>query len=148
VIHRDVKPENLFLVQAADGSEAVKLIDFGYAWMPTDADERAFAFPRRGIGTPGYIAPEQRRGEPPTPGADVFALGVVLYEMLGASIHPSGVHRPEGLPGLSTELTSTLERCLAVELSHRMSCMADLAHALRGTPEFEGASPKLKAGKL
>src|SRR5262249_13955093 len=61
IVHRDIKPENIFLVHAADGREVVKLLDFGFARMPGDQDER----PKGGgaptavvVGTPEYMAPE------------------------------------------------------------------------------------------
>ena len=78
VIHRDVKPENLFLVHAPDGREQVKVVDFGFSRLPDDTEE---ASPRV-VGTPEYMPPEQSRGAPADPRADVYSLGIVLYEML------------------------------------------------------------------
>lgn len=73
MIHGDLKPENIFLVHAPDGSEALKLLDFSAAQ-------------RR--GTPGYQAPEIVRGAPPSRAGDLFAFGVVLYEMLLGCLPP------------------------------------------------------------
>jgi serine/threonine-protein kinase len=70
VFHRDLKPENVFLCD--DG--AVKILDFGLA--------HAFGTPRLDGGTPGYMAPEQVAGAPEDERTDVFALGVMLFEML------------------------------------------------------------------
>jgi serine/threonine-protein kinase len=78
VVHRDVKPENLFLVHAPDGREQVKVLDFGFSHLPGDAAEAD----GRVVGTPEYMAPEQSRGAPADPRADIYSLGVVLYEML------------------------------------------------------------------
>ena len=66
VVHLDVKPENVFLVHAADGRELVKLLDFGLASLP---DDDASIAPRvdAACSTPGYMAPEQTRGVRPTP---------------------------------------------------------------------------------
>src|SRR6185437_12955536 len=65
IVHRDVKPENIFLVHAADGREAVKLLDFGFAWMPEDdghasatADSPGSPPAAVAVGTPEYMAPE------------------------------------------------------------------------------------------
>jgi serine/threonine protein kinase len=82
IIHRDIKPSNLFL---RDGQvEQVTLLDFGVARQK----ERGLALTRTGalIGTPGYMAPEQAKGERDiTPSADIFSLGCVIYECLTGS---------------------------------------------------------------
>ncbi|MFT3768972.1 MAG: protein kinase [Minicystis sp.] len=85
VIHRDVKPENIFLVHAADGREAVKILDFGLAFLPGDDVTAA-----RVVGTPEYMAPEQAQGAPARPTADVYSLGVVLYEMIAGRVPFTG----------------------------------------------------------
>ncbi len=74
VIHRDLKPLNVFL--CADGP--VKVLDFGLA--------HALGHPRPAGGTPAYMAPEQRSGAPEDERADVFALGVILFEMLSGDL--------------------------------------------------------------
>lgn len=71
VIHRDIKPDNVLL--ASDGR--VVLADFGVASLTAD-EQGAFS------GTLEYMAPEQARGEPPSPATDVYAVGLVLYEMI------------------------------------------------------------------
>jgi len=79
VIHRDVKPGNVFLVRRRDGSDLVKLLDFGIARF-----ERELRVTTRGtlLGTPEYIAPEQAHTGEVSPRTDLYALGCVLYEML------------------------------------------------------------------
>jgi len=79
VIHRDVKPGNVFLVRRRDGSDLVKLLDFGIARF-----ERDLRMTTRGtlLGTPEYIAPEQAHNGEVSPRTDLYALGCVLYEML------------------------------------------------------------------
>ena len=81
IVHRDVKPANILL--GRDG--VVKLADFGIA-KRFDDDLGDITLAGNVIGTPKYLAPEQIGGEPATPSSDVYALGVVLYEMLAG--HP------------------------------------------------------------
>lgn len=79
VIHRDLKPENILLLQAPDLLDQVKLTDFGIAKI---LDAPALTFSEQMFGTPGYIAPEYLDGKSPDGRADLYALGVVIYEML------------------------------------------------------------------
>ncbi len=85
ITHRDLKPANLMFRRPADSAGVeVMLGDFGIAHLP-DASAAASSGgnePRAAVGTLGYMAPEQRRGEPATPASDLYALGVVLFEML------------------------------------------------------------------
>ena len=76
VIHRDIKPENIFLHAPRHGEPQVKLIDFGVIAVADRAHDGAF------VGTWKYAAPEQIRGERATPATDIYAVGLVLYEML------------------------------------------------------------------
>jgi serine/threonine-protein kinase len=74
IIHRDIKPENLHI----DLTGRVKLMDFGIA----KSDGVALTRPGMTLGTPFYMAPEQVLGRPLTPHADIYAFGVVMYEMM------------------------------------------------------------------
>src|SRR6476619_1112767 len=87
IIHRDLKPSNILVTQSADAPAMVKVLDFGVAKLaPHTLDEDDPAITLRGagalIGTPRYMAPEQYNGNGLTPAADVYSLGVILYEML------------------------------------------------------------------
>ena len=79
VVHRDVKPGNVFLTTAGE----VKVLDFGIAWCAHDAALTTGEL----LGTAAYLAPERVLGHRATPAADIYALGVVLYELLAG-------HRP------------------------------------------------------
>ncbi|MFO0653070.1 MAG: serine/threonine-protein kinase [Polyangiales bacterium] len=86
IVHRDLKPANVMVCERADGTDLVKLVDFGIARDLRATGERTMA----GIvvGTPAYMAPEQARGEPGVDArADVFAVGVMTYELLSGR-HP------------------------------------------------------------
>lgn len=88
IVHRDVKPSNLFLEREHDGASRVKLLDFGVAALrqPLAPDESSITFSEAFIGTPRYMAPEQVRSSKSVDArADVWALAVTLYELLTGS---------------------------------------------------------------
>jgi hypothetical protein len=90
VIHRDVKPSNIICPDDEEGLPTAKLTDFGIARM---ADHDVLTRTGDIIGTLAYMAPEQARGERATGAADVYALGVVLYEAL-AGVNPVRAGNP------------------------------------------------------
>jgi serine/threonine-protein kinase len=77
VVHRDLKPANVFLSNATGGGPLVKLMDFGIARL------KDVSITQTGmtLGTPGYMAPEQVRGEPVLKSVDIYAFGIVLWEL-------------------------------------------------------------------
>jgi serine/threonine protein kinase len=79
IIHRDLKPNNVMLETGSSGPH-VSIMDFGLA-RPQEAENTLFG---SGViaGTPGYMAPEMLRGERPTQATDLFALGIVLHQVL------------------------------------------------------------------
>ena len=84
VIHCDVKPGNLFVVRKPDGAKSMKLIDFGVSRVAGDAQESTIS------GTPEYMAPEQIAAGAIDPPADIYALGVTLYECLTGRVPFTG----------------------------------------------------------
>ncbi|HEV2859674.1 MAG TPA: serine/threonine-protein kinase [Pyrinomonadaceae bacterium] len=86
IIHRDLKPGNIFVVQRPNAPHIVKVLDFGIAKLaPTEGDGvplNTLTGTGVMIGTPRYMSPEQCDGAQLTPAADVYSLGVILYEML------------------------------------------------------------------
>jgi serine/threonine-protein kinase len=86
IIHRDLKPDNVFLVRQSRG-EMVKLLDFGISRASGLESEFRLTTTGLVLGTPYYMSPEQARGESEiTPAADLYAFGVILYEMLIADV--------------------------------------------------------------
>jgi serine/threonine-protein kinase len=83
VIHRDLKPENVFLTRDANGQELVKILDFGIARSTQDARLTGAG---EVFGTPQYMAPERITSIDAGPSADLYALGVILYEMLAGQL--------------------------------------------------------------
>ncbi len=86
VVHRDLKPENIMLVERDGQSDVVKILDFGIAKVtePQSGSPGGEALTQAGVifGTPEYLSPEQALGEAVDPRADIYAAGVILYEML------------------------------------------------------------------
>ncbi|MCC7035375.1 MAG: serine/threonine protein kinase [Acidobacteria bacterium] len=82
ITHRDLKPANIVLHRYETGERVYKVIDFGLAVMKAASDATRLTDPNLFIGTMAYAAPEQIRGEPITAAADIYALGVIVYEML------------------------------------------------------------------
>jgi serine/threonine-protein kinase len=83
VIHRDLKPSNLFVCFTAMGERYLKLLDFGLAKKAVNLDGSSAQTSRATVtGTPNYMAPEQARGEDISPRTDIYALGVMAFELL------------------------------------------------------------------
>ncbi len=84
VIHRDIKPGNIFILRGPGGEDRVKVLDFGIAKQGASGMSDTAKLTQQGgtVGTPVYMSPEQCRGEDLTPTSDLYSLGVVLYELL------------------------------------------------------------------
>ncbi|MGO8993700.1 MAG: serine/threonine-protein kinase, partial [Polyangiaceae bacterium] len=148
IVHRDVKPSNIFLARDADGNERLKLLDFGVAafQQPLARGESSITLTDAIIGTPRYMAPEQVRASKEVDArADVWALGVTLYELLAGSPPFAGQtvlavlnqieqQEPPLLsarqPRVTTELAAVVHRCLAKDPALRPADARALAEAL------------------
>jgi serine/threonine-protein kinase len=148
IVHRDIKPSNLFLAKRLDGSDILKVLDFGISKAPR------FAQPIEGsstesealLGSPGYMSPEQVRSAKNVDArTDVWAVGVVLYRLLtgkqpfvgetiGAMLAAIIEHHPPSIRELRPELPEGLEavvaRCLSKDPGQRYANVAELGLAL------------------
>jgi serine/threonine-protein kinase len=82
IVHRDLKPENIILEPLRTGGDFVKVVDFGLAKMREGTRETNITNPGIICGTPDYMAPEQGRGAPIDPRTDIYAMGVILFQLL------------------------------------------------------------------
>jgi len=82
IIHRDLKPENVILEPVRTGGDFVKVVDFGLAKMRAEASSPSITSPGIVCGTPEYMSPEQGRGDPLDARSDLYAVGVIFYQLL------------------------------------------------------------------
>ena len=87
IVHRDLKPDNIFIAKTDEADEFVKVLDFGIARAKSVQDVETLTRTGTVAGTPAYVAPEALLGEDVSPAADVYALGLVLFEMF-SGYHP------------------------------------------------------------
>ncbi|MHC4695257.1 MAG: protein kinase domain-containing protein [Planctomycetota bacterium] len=163
IIHRDVKPRNIFL-SGEPGAERVKLLDFGVARLESNGAERvqdstatqtAETAPGVIIGTVAYMSPEQVRGQTADPRSDIFAFGCMLHEMLtgirpfarptfaetvAAILRDAPPSLSESEVDLPGELDRVITHCLEKEAPQRFQSMRDVAFALRRITEDAQAS--------
>jgi eukaryotic-like serine/threonine-protein kinase len=140
VVHRDLKPENI-IVGTAD---RIKLIDFGIA-SQTRARRLTFGKFSQAMGTPDYISPEQLKGKRGDGRTDIYALGVILYEMLTgkapfagknlfAVMHARLVSDPvpprEINPAISLQLQAVVRRAMERHPKNRYACAKDFSNDL------------------
>ncbi len=165
VVHRDLKPDNIMLQVNAAGEESLKLVDFGIAKLVEDGGPQLTAV---GLvfGTPSYLSPEQAQGQPVTHSADLYAMGVILFQMLtgqlpfkaASTMELLAMHIQEPPPRVrdrAPEVPETIEqlvlRCLGKKPGDRpadaLEIRAVLSEAL-GAPVAAPAGETTPAGEL
>jgi serine/threonine-protein kinase len=154
IVHRDMKPENIFLLSRDTGEDFVKIVDFGIAKMsevdaiggPSPSGRR---LTKTGMifGTPEYMSPEHAAGKELDHRVDIYALGIILYELLTGRVPFMGdtfmgiltAHMFEPLPPLAAvhpgcsappELERLIARAVAKSADDRQQSMDELAHEL------------------
>jgi hypothetical protein len=140
LVHRDIKPPNLFVVRRPDGGPLVKVLDFGIAKAATAAEAK-LTHTTSTMGSPGYMSPEQIRSTRDVDlRTDIWALGVTLYQLLSGRVPFGGTQLAEIAvavmtappPPLETDpkLAAVVMRCLEKEPDRRYANVAELAVAL------------------
>jgi eukaryotic-like serine/threonine-protein kinase len=156
IVHRDLKPSNLFLASRRDGSEVIKVLDFGISkWTrPEHPGASSITGASAVLGSAWYMSPEQLRDSKRVDArTDIWSLGVVLFELVAGSPPFDGdsaaavgariaASEPRALrelvPDAPPALSSVILRCLAKDPAHRFPDVAALARALAplaGAPE-------------
>jgi len=156
VVHRDLKPDNVFLVARRGRTHFVKLVDFGIAKLRGATGGRT----QSGVivGTPEYMAPEQCDDGPIDPRTDVYALGAMAFELFTGRLPFAGSvtqlllaqlrtppPRPSSLAPVPPALEAAILRAMEKEPGRRFQDMAAFARALRESAEERAASPAAPA---
>ena len=156
VVHRDFKSHNVMLVKTARAKDETRVVvtDFGLAWRSALDESTALSLDMSAeteiVGTPAYMAPEQVEGGSVTPATDVYALGVVIYEMVTGvwpfdgetplKIAIKRLHEPPPsprvhAPDMDPLWEKTILRCLARRPEERFANAAEVVSALEGGTE-------------
>ncbi len=147
IVHRDLKPENLFVTRRRDGAAWIKVLDFGISKVLPGLESRqsgARVTTRESMGSPTYMSPEQMRCTRDVDGrADIWSIGVILYELLtgrqpftGRSIAEVCIQvtqdpmPPLGRRDLPEGLAAVVAKCLAKQPDDRYRAVSDLVRAL------------------
>jgi len=159
IVHRDIKPSNIIVTQSVDGSESVKIVDFGIAKIEIQGEAHATLTETGEVfGSPAYMSPEQCLGQPTDARSDIYSLGCVLYEcVMGKAPFPensaletlmSHIQKPVtfdheiAIGGLKSVITG----CLAKRASDRYQSVAELKSDLErvqsGIPPQRKPKPK------
>jgi serine/threonine-protein kinase len=159
IVHRDLKPDNIYLIERAGQADWVKLLDFGVAKL-MDSDGNSLGQTKTGaiIGTPLYMSPEQVGGKPVDYRTDIYAFGVILYEMASGR-KPFGAknvgelvikHLTEPPPDLLSlkgvphqiprDLAYLIHQCLEKEAEKRPQSMREIHQRLSDMMEGKPSS--------
>jgi eukaryotic-like serine/threonine-protein kinase len=146
LVHRDLKPENVIVDVDRDGLEVPKIVDFGIAVLRgrDDAGSRRLTETGFVLGTPVYMAPEQAQGAAPDPRGDLFALGVMVYEMLTGRQPFSGTAIEIMLANISCDPPAMTARAPDVAIDPLLEAFARRLMARRLCERFASAREALE----
>ena len=146
IVHRDLKPANLFMTRRPDGTPSVKVLDFGISKVTLPGSDHSMTKTSAVMGSPLYMSPEQMTASRHVDArTDVWAIGVVLYELLTGRVPFSAETLPEicGLiltatpaairnysPAVPEGLQAVVQRCLEKDRERRFANVSELARAL------------------
>ena len=155
-MHRDLKPDNVFLIRKSDDPDFVKVLDFGIAkLMQRSASDNEIKTQTGAlIGTPSYMSPEQCRGQPVDQRTDIYALGVLMYQMftgrlpftaegLGELLLAHMTQAPQPPHELAPELPGAIEETILHALEKDVARRFQHAEELLADIGGEGAGPYL-----
>lgn len=160
VVHRDIKPENIVL-EPRKGSEIVKVVDFGIA---RPGSTQRVTEKGRVMGTPVYMAPEQTTGEAVGASVDIYAAGMILFQLLTGELPFDGpsaetillqqrtARRPDPREiaphrGIEAELAAVCLRAIDIDPAARFGSAEELAMAIEGAAEAYGGIPQARASR-
>ncbi len=144
IVHRDVKPDNVLRIQRPDDPDYIKVLDFGLAKLQVSGGVRLTATGMV-LGTPDYMSPEQARGLPSDHRTDIYAAGVMMYELLCKRVpfsattfaqmrqkHLLEPPQPPSTwqPWIPAEVDAIVLRALAKDPAHRFASMAEMGAAI------------------
>ncbi len=164
MVHRDLKPGNLFVAKLPDGSPSLKIVDFGISkHIGASAHNHASTTTSTVLGSPYYMPPEQMRAEPVDERSDIWSLGAILFEMLTGRPPFLGDTLPEVYaavlsgtvqsvcslrPDIPQGLDDIVQRCLDKDPEQRFADVAELAEALRPYGGVNGAQSVERVARI
>lgn len=158
IIHRDMKPANIFLILREGKADFVKVLDFGIAKMTLEGSDKGLTRTGMIFGTPEYMSPEQAQGIKPDHRVDIYAVGIIMYELLCGSVPFKadtfmGVltkHMFEELPPVNEtnpevyippDVEEILNKALAKKADERFQSIAEMAEAIARVPNYTAPPP-------
>lgn len=147
IIHRDIKPQNIMIFEHLGKRDQVRLLDFGISRFQDSAhaEYKNLTADDALVGTPRYMAPEYIRGQAATPAADIYSLGLVMFELLvgqkaitakeqikifAKQLSKRSITLPEDVPGLDVNLRVIINKMIEKDLGLRYASIAEIQEDL------------------